>query len=42
MTRNVSLSKKRYPYCLVLDGSMNGSERGITIELEYIEGLVED
>ena len=30
----VSLSKKRYPYCLVLIGSMNGFERDFTIELQ--------
>jgi len=38
----VSLSKKIYPYCLVLVGSRNGFERDITIELKYIEGLMED
>ena len=47
MTRNVevvgsqapvvSLSKKRYPYCLVLVGSRNGFESNFTIELNYIE-----
>ena len=46
MTRNVevvgsqapvvSLSKKRYPYCLVLIGSRNGFESNFTIELNYI------
>ena len=30
----VSLSKKLYPYCLVLVGSRNGFERDITIELK--------
>ena len=29
----VSLSKKPYPYCLVLGGSMNGFESDFTIEL---------
>jgi len=29
----VSLSKKLYPYCLVLVGYRNGFERDITIEL---------
>ena len=47
MTRNVevvgsqapvvSLSKKRYPYCVVLVGSRNGFESNFTIELNYIE-----
>ena len=30
----VSLSKKLYPYCLVLVGSGNGFERDFTIELK--------
>ena len=30
----VSLSKKLYPNCLVLVGSMNGFERDFTIELK--------
>ena len=30
----VSLSKKRYPCCLVLVGSRNGFERDFTIQLE--------
>ena len=38
----VSLSKKLYPYCLVLGGSRNGFERDFTIELKLIEGLMED
>ena len=38
----VSLSKKLYPYCLVLIGSRNGFEPDFTIELKQIEGLVED
>ena len=38
----VSLSKKRYHYCLVLDGSRNGFERDFTIELKSIEGLMKD
>ena len=38
----VSLSKKLYPYCLVLVGSRNGLERDITIKLKQIEGLMED
>ena len=37
----VSLSMKRYPYCLVLVGSRNGFERDFTIELNEIEGLME-
>ena len=28
------LEQKRYPYCLVLFGSMNGFERDFTIELK--------
>ena len=28
------LSKKLYPYCLVLVGSRNGFERDVTIELK--------
>jgi len=36
------LSKKRYHYCLVLDGSRNGFERDFTIELKSIEGLMKD
>jgi len=31
-----------YPCCLVLVGSRNGFERDFTIELKYIEGLMED
>ena len=38
----VSLSKKLYPCCLVLVGSRNGFERDFTIELNYIQGLMED
>ena len=38
----VSLSKKFYPYCLVLVGSKNGFERDFTIELKQFEGLMED
>ena len=38
----VSLSKKLYPYCLVLVGSRNGFKGEFTIELEYFEGLMED
>ena len=38
----VSLSKKHYPYCLVLVGSMNGFECEFTIKLKQIEGLMED
>ena len=38
----VSLSKKLYPYCLVLVGSRNGFERDFTIELKEIKGLMED
>ena len=38
----VSLSKKRYPYCLVLVGFRNGFERNFTTELKQIEGLMED
>jgi len=38
----VSLSKKLYPYYLVLGGSRNGFERDITIELKLFEGLKED
>ena len=30
----VSLSKKLYPYCLVLVGSRNGLARDFTIELK--------
>ena len=30
----VSLSKKRYPHCLVLVGSRNGFERDFTIEFK--------
>ena len=30
----VSLSKKLYPYCLVLVGSRNGIERDVKIELK--------
>ena len=30
----VSLSKKLYPYCLVLVGSRTGFERDVTIELK--------
>ena len=30
----ISLSKKLYPYCLVLVGSTNGFERDFTIEVE--------
>ena len=36
----VSLSKKRYPYCLVLVGFRNGFERVFTIE--FFEVLMED
>jgi len=36
------LSKKLYPYCLELVGSRNGFRRDFTIELKYIEGLMED
>jgi len=36
------LSKKLYPYSLVLVGSRNGFERDITIELKSSEGLMED
>ena len=35
----VSLSKKLYPYCLVLVGSRNGFERDITIEVNYLRAL---
>ena len=38
----VTLSKKHYPYCLVLVGSRNGFERDFTIALKGIEGLMED
>ena len=38
----VSLSKKLYPYCLVLVGSRNGFERDFTIKVKIIEGLTED
>jgi len=38
----VYLSKKLYPNCLVLVGSRNGFERDFTIELNEIEGLMED
>jgi len=38
----VSLSKKLYPYYLVLVGSRIGFERDITIKLKSIEGLVKD
>ena len=38
----VSLSKKLYPYYLVLIGSRNGFERDTTIELKYTEGIMED
>ena len=38
----VSLSKKLYPYCLVLVGSRNRFERGFTIKLKQIEGLMKD
>jgi len=38
----VSLSKKLYPYCLVLAGSRNGFEHDFTIVLNQIEGLMED
>ena len=38
----VSLSKKLYPYCLLLVGSKNGFECDFTIELKWIEGLMED
>ena len=30
----VSLSKKLYPYCLVLVGSRNGFERDLTIKVK--------
>ena len=30
----ISLSKKHYPYCLVLVGSSNGLQRDFTIELK--------
>jgi len=35
----VSLSKKLYPYCLVLVGTRKGFERDFT---KWIEGLMED
>ena len=35
----VSLSKKHYPYCLVLVGSSNGFERDFTIELNKLRAL---
>jgi len=35
-----SLSKKLYPYCLLLVGSRN--QRDFTIELRSFEGLMED
>ena len=35
----VSLTKKLYPYCLVLVGSRNGLERDFTIKLKLIKGL---
>ena len=35
----VSLSKKQYPYCLVLVGSRNGFERDFTIELNKVRAL---
>jgi len=35
----VSLSKKLYPYCLVLVGSKNGFERDFTIELNKVRPL---
>jgi len=38
----VSLSKKLYPYCLVLVASRNGFQREFTIELKQFEGLMED
>ena len=38
----VSLSKKIYPYCLLLVGSRNEFEGDFTIELKWIEGLIED
>jgi len=38
----VTLSKKFYPYCLVLVGSRNRFERNFTIKLKQIEGLMED
>ena len=38
----VSLSKKLYHYCLVLVGFRNWFEHDFTIELKWIEGLVED
>ena len=41
-TAVVSLSKKLYPYCLVLVGSRNGFELDITIELNHNVGLMED
>ena len=37
----VSLSKKLYPYCLVMVGSRIGFERDFTIKLNLIEGLME-
>jgi len=36
------LSKKLYPYCLVLFGSRNGFERDFTIELKSVECLMEE
>jgi len=33
------LTKKLYPYCLVLVGSRNGLERDFTIKLKLIKGL---
>ena len=38
----VSLSKKLYPYCLILLDSRNEFERDIKIELNSIENLTED
>jgi len=40
MNTVVSLSKKLYPYCLVLVGSRNGLERDFTIELKQIKELM--
>ena len=38
----VSLSKKLYPYCLVLVGSRSELKQDFTIKLKLIEGLMED
>ena len=41
-TTVVSWNKNLYPHCSVLVGYRNGFELDYTIELNLIEGLVED